>query len=82
MLSYKQAVKERYPAFRRHAVRRNAAEPQSHLDLDTSQKDAYGLPRVRRSVIYSENDYKIFKDMTDWSVRILESAGAEILSVR
>jgi choline dehydrogenase-like flavoprotein len=54
---------------------------QSHLDLDTSQKDAYGLPRARRNVIYSENDYKIFKDMTDWSVRILESAGAEILAV-
>jgi choline dehydrogenase-like flavoprotein len=32
-------------------------------------------------VFYSDNDWKIFRDMTEWSKRILESAGAEILAV-
>jgi choline dehydrogenase-like flavoprotein len=36
---------------------------------------------ARRVVKWGENDRKIFADMTKWSVAILESAGAEILSV-
>ena len=74
--SYKQAVKERYPAFLTFSPYGEMLPNQSHVDLDTTQKDPYGLPRARRNVIYSENDYKIFRDMTEWSVRILESAGA------
>ncbi len=50
--SYKQAVKERYPAFLTFSPYGEMLPNQSHLDLDTSQKEAYGLPRVRRNVIY------------------------------
>ena len=79
--SYKQAVKERYPAFLTFSPYGEMLPNKSNVDLDTSQKDAYGLPRARRNVVYSENDRKIFRDMTEWSVRILKSAGAEILAV-
>ncbi|HUQ93341.1 MAG TPA: GMC family oxidoreductase, partial [Bryobacteraceae bacterium] len=48
---------------------------------DYAKKDSYGLPLARRNVLWTDNDMKIFKDMTQWSVDILTSSGAEILSV-
>lgn len=80
--SYKQAVKARYPA---HLVFSPYGEMlpnrDSYVDLDPVKKDRWGIPEARRYVVYGENDRKIFDSMTDWSVRILKSAGAEILSV-
>jgi choline dehydrogenase-like flavoprotein len=55
--------------------------PDSFLDLDWERKDAWGLPLARRNVKWGANDRKIFTDMTRWSVEILKSAGAEILTV-
>ncbi|MBK5293299.1 MAG: GMC family oxidoreductase [Acidobacteriia bacterium] len=80
--SYKQAVKDRYPAFLTFSpYGEMLPNPKSFVDLDWEKSDSYGLPMARRNVSYSENDWKIFRDMTEWSRRILESAGAEILSV-
>ncbi len=80
--SYKQAVKDRYPAFLTFSpYGEMLPNPNCFVDLDWEKMDAYGLPMARRNVSYSENDWKIFRDMTSWSQRILESAGAEILSV-
>lgn len=79
--SYKQAVKERYPAFLTFSPYGEMLPGKSHVDLDPLVKDSYGLPRARRHVFYSENDIKIFKDMTKWSVDILKAAGADILAV-
>jgi len=80
--SFKQAVKDRYPAFLTFSpYGEMLPNPKSFIDLDFSTKDAYGLPVARRHVFWSDNDWKIFRDMSDWSVRILESAGAELLSV-
>lgn len=80
--SYKEAVKARYPA---HLVFSPYGEMlpnrESYVDLDPVKKDKWGLPEARRFVVHSENDRKIFESMTDWSVRILKSAGAEIHSV-
>ena len=79
---YKEAVKARYPA---HLVFSPYGEMlpnrESYVDLNPDQKDKWGLPEARRFVVHSENDRKIFESMTEWSVRILKSAGAEILSV-
>ena len=79
---YKEAVKDRYPAY---VVLSPYGEmlpnPGSFIDLDESNKDDWGLPTARRTVAYSDNDMKIFHDMSDWARRIGESAGAEILSV-
>ncbi len=79
---FKQAVEDRYPAFLTFSpYGEMLPNDRCFVDLDHSKKDAYGLPLARRNVFFGENDLKIFKDMTAWSVRILESAGAEILSV-
>lgn len=79
--AYKQSVQDRYPAFLTFSPYGEMLPGKSYVDLDHSRLDAHGLPSARRHMFYSENDLKIFRDMTEWSRRILESAGAEILSV-
>lgn len=80
--AYKQAVKERYPAFvvlsPYGEMLPNAA---SFIDLDTGRPDQFGLPGARRHLQWGDNDRKIFQDMTRWAVDILKASGAEILSV-
>jgi choline dehydrogenase-like flavoprotein len=80
--AYKQAVKERYPAFLTFSpYGEMLPNPKSFIDLDEGRRDQYGLPSARRHVFWGENDWKIFRAMTDWSVRILEATGVEIQSV-
>lgn len=80
--AYKQAVRERFPAFLTFSPYGEMLPSRdSYIDLDESKLDEHGLPMARRVVKWGENDRKIFADMTKWSVAILESAGAEILSV-
>jgi len=80
--AYKQAVIDRYPAFLTFSpYGEMIPNPKTFIDLDPREKDPHGLPRARRNVSWSPNDWKIFRDMTDWSKRILEAAGAEILAV-
>ena len=80
--SYKQAVKDRYPAFLTFSpYGEMLPHAKTYIDLDWEKKDAWGLPLARRNVTWSENDLKIFNDMTDWSRRILEASGAEIMAV-
>ncbi len=79
---YKQAVKDRYPAFVTFSpYGEMLPNKESYVDLDYDRKDMFGLPTARRHVVWKENDHKIFADMNRWSVEILKSAGAEILSV-
>ncbi|HUQ90071.1 MAG TPA: GMC family oxidoreductase [Bryobacteraceae bacterium] len=80
--TYKQAVKDRYPGFLTFSpYGEMLPNPRSFIDLDAQKNDSYGLPLAVRHVSWSDNDWKIFRDMTEWSRRILESAGAEILAV-
>lgn len=80
--SYKQAVKDRYPAFVIFSpYGEMIPNPKSFLDLDDSRKDEFGLPSARRHVWWSDNDKKIFADMQRWSREILTAAGADILQV-
>jgi choline dehydrogenase-like flavoprotein len=80
--AYKESVKQRYPAFLTFSpYGEMLPNKQSYIDLDYKKPDKHGLPSARRTYVWGENDLKIFKDMTRWSVDILQSAGAEILSV-
>ena len=80
--AYKAAVKSRFPAFVDFTpYGEMLPNPQSFVDLDYDQLDEFGLPSARRHLHYGENDRKLFNDMLNWSQRILEQAGAEILSV-
>jgi choline dehydrogenase-like flavoprotein len=53
----------------------------SYVELDREQKDKFGLPQVRRHLRWGANEEALFNDMVRWSLRILEKAGAAILSV-
>jgi choline dehydrogenase-like flavoprotein len=79
---YKQAVKDRYPAFVIFSpYGEMIPNPKSFIDVDYARKDEFGLPAARRHVAWGDNDKKIFKDMQRWSTEILKAAGADILTV-
>ncbi|MBI4907885.1 MAG: GMC family oxidoreductase [Acidobacteria bacterium] len=79
---FKNAVQQRYPAFLTFSpYGEMLPHARTFVDMDWERKDRYGLPLARRNVTYSDNDWRIFRDMTDWSKRILEAAGAEIFAV-
>jgi choline dehydrogenase-like flavoprotein len=76
--SYKQSVKERYPAFLVFSpYGEMLPNKRSFIDLDYEKLDQYGLPMARRTIAWGDNDMKIFREMQRWSREILESAGAE-----
>lgn len=79
---YKQSIKERYPAFLVFSpYGEKLPDPSTYIDLDWETKDSFGLPNVRRHVVWTEHDLKIFAEMTNWSREILLASKAEILSV-
>ena len=53
----------------------------TYIDLDPQRVDKFGLPLARRHLRWGNNEEKLFNDMVRWSLRILEKAGAEILTV-
>ena len=80
--NYKQAVKERMPAvFTFSPYGEKLPDAKTFIDLDWAQKDKYGLPVARRTVTWTDNDMKLFKDMTSWSVEILKAAGSEVFAI-
>jgi glucoside 3-dehydrogenase (cytochrome c) catalytic subunit len=80
--AYKASVKAAYPAILDFTpygeMLPNAG---SYVDLDPDRRDKFGLPLARRQVQWGSNEEKLFNDMVRWSLRILERAGAEILTV-
>jgi choline dehydrogenase-like flavoprotein len=80
--AYKAAVKQAYPAFLQFTpYGEMLPNAQSFVDLDYGQLDAFGLPVARRHVHWAENERALFQFMVNWSLAMLERAGAEILSV-
>lgn len=80
--SFKQSVKERYPAFVVFSpYGEMLPNKQSFIDLDYEKLDPYGLPLARRTLTWGENDMKIFREMQRWSREILEAAGSEFHDV-
>lgn len=79
--AYKQSIHDRYPAFMQFSpYGEMLPNLGSFVDLDYERLDEFGLPSARRHVTYLENEQKLYADMLRWSVEILKSAGAEILS--
>jgi choline dehydrogenase-like flavoprotein len=79
---YKAAVRAAYPAYLQFTpYGEMLPNPESYIDLDPEQRDAYGLPLARRHVRWGANDEALFNDMVQWTIAVLEEAGAEILSV-
>jgi choline dehydrogenase-like flavoprotein len=79
--AYKDSIRARYPAFVVFSPYGEMLPNEgTYIDLDYDKTDEFGLPLARRHVTYMENDRKLYADMIRWSVEILKSSGAEILS--
>src|SRR3984893_10556929 len=80
--AYKQRVKERFPAYISfQCFGEMIPNAQSFIELDKSQKDEFGLYKVRAVAVQEENEKKIYESMNNASVDILQKAGGEVLSV-
>src|SRR5687767_1231720 len=80
--AFKDRVKAVYPAILDFTpYGEMLPNPGSYVDLDPERVDKFGLPLARRHVRWAENEQKLFNDMVQWSLRILERARAEILTV-
>ena len=79
---YKQAVKDRYPAYLTftgyHEMLPNR---ESFISLDPHEVDEYGLPRVTRTWKLSDADWKLHQDMKNWCREILLASKAEIHTI-
>jgi len=81
-IELKKSVREKFPAFVVWSpYGEKIPEPKSFVELDPVEKDAWGLPEVRKHLHWADNDWKIFRDMTQWGQQIVRAAGGEILSV-
>ena len=79
---YKESIRAHYPAYLTFtAYTEMLPNPQSYIDLDPEKKDDYGIPLARRHWVLSESDETRYRDMQDWSVRILKASKAQIHSV-
>jgi choline dehydrogenase-like flavoprotein len=80
--SYKQAVKQRFPAYVSfQCFGEMIPNPQSLITLDKSAKDEFDMYKVKAVAVQQENERKIYQAMNQASVDILQKAGGEVLSV-
>ena len=80
--AFKQSIKEHYPAFVVWSpYGEKIPDGRSEIRLDWDNLDQWGLPDAKRHLHWSDNDWKIFHDMTAWGQEIIKSSGGEILSV-
>jgi choline dehydrogenase-like flavoprotein len=80
--AYKSRVKAAYPAYIQFTpYGEMLPNAQSYVELDRDRTDAYGLPQARRHLQWGANEEALFNDMVRWSLTMLQTAGAEILSV-
>ena len=58
------------------------ARRENQVDLDPAVKDAWGIPVLRFSYRFGDNELKMAKDMADTAEEMLRAAGAEDIRVR
>ncbi|MEJ7609326.1 MAG: hypothetical protein WKF37_24395, partial [Bryobacteraceae bacterium] len=51
-----------------------------YLDLDTSRKDAFGLPLPRIHLHYEDSDLAMARDMVSTSKEIINAAGGRVFA--
>lgn len=78
---YKRRVRDYYPAvlvFRPNLEM--LPNKQAYIDLDPERKDDYGLPVVRRHLIYGENELKMFEHSKALTEEILAASGMRLVN--
>ena len=79
---YKQRVKQRFPAYASfQCFGEMIPNAQSFIQLDKTEKDEFGIYKVKAIAVQQENERKIYEAMNKASVDILLKAGGEVLSV-
>ena len=77
--SFKAEVKKRYPALvSLHPFGEVLARPENRVTLDENRTDRYGVPLMKVSVAFGDNEMKMREHMYDTAEEILHTAGAEI----
>jgi len=76
----KAAVKERYPALLSlHPFGEILPRSENRMTVDDSRTDRYGVPLMKVSVAFGDNEKKMRRHMYDTAEEILERAGAEVV---
>ena len=76
--AFKQEVKKRYPAWvELHPYGEVLPRPDNRVTVDESRTDRYGVPLMKISVSYGENEKRMLKHMYEMTEEILTSAKAE-----
>ena len=81
-LELKKSIKDNFPAFVVWSpYGEKIPDGKSEILLDYTKPDSWGLPDVKRNLIWSDNDWKIFRDMQTWGQEIIKASGGEIQHV-
>lgn len=76
---FKREVKRRYPALvSLHPFGEVLPRPENRVTVDEKRTDRYGLPLMKVSVKFGENERKMLKHMYESCEEILHKAGAQI----
>lgn len=79
---YKRSVKQRFPAYVSfQCFGEMLPNKKSFIELDKSKKDEYGLQAIKVHAVQEQNERRIYEDMNDAAVKVLQKAGGEVLSV-
>jgi len=79
--SLKKRIRDYYPAFVHiFSLAEMFPNEDSRIELDPTEKDRYGLPKVKTYVKYGENDLKLFVTLRNEARRIAEASNVEILT--
>ncbi|MFQ5791193.1 MAG: GMC oxidoreductase, partial [Acidobacteriota bacterium] len=81
--TFKGEVKKRYPSLvALHPFGEVLPRPENRVTVDVNQTDRYGVPLMRISVSYGENERLMAQHMYDTCEEILHTAGAEVVPFR
>lgn len=79
---FKQRVRTLQPGFfQMGGFGKCLARRENYVSVDPNHRDAYGIPIPVVHFRFSENDRALWRDMTEKSKEILESAGAQLITV-
>lgn len=77
---FKSEVKRRYPSLvAMHPFGEVLPRPENRVTVDESRPDRYGVPLMKISVSYGQNESKMLKHMYEMCAEILHAAGAEVM---
>ncbi len=79
---FKRRVKERYPSLvALHPFGEGLPRPENRVTIDPTRTDRYGVPLMKISISFGENERRMVKHMYSTAEEILHAAGAEIFPI-